>query len=129
MALVEQLQLSATLRGILSEPLQIERVILKGLKINVPRKRPKSADSRESDKPRTGRRYPPRFVINEVLADGTFLQILPKKEGKEPLTFGITNLTLHSAGTTQPMQFRATLTNPKPPGDIQSTGARSLGQR
>ena len=51
MALVEQLHVSATLRGILSEPLQIERVILKGLKINVPRKRPKSADSRESDKP------------------------------------------------------------------------------
>ncbi len=45
MALVEQLEVSATLRGILSEPLQIERVILKGLKINVPRKRPKSADS------------------------------------------------------------------------------------
>ncbi len=51
------------------------------------------------------------------------MQILPKKEGKEPLTFDITKLTLHSAGTVQPMQFRATLTNPKPPGDIQSTGA------
>ena len=38
MALVEHLHLSATLRGILSEPLQIERVILKGLKINVPPK-------------------------------------------------------------------------------------------
>jgi len=122
MAQVERVRVSATLRGILSEPLQIERVILEGLKINVPPKRPKSADSPEPDKPQTERRYPPRFVINEVLADGTFLQILPKKEGKEPLTFDITKLTLHSAGTTQSMQFRATLTNPKPPGDIQSTG-------
>ena len=122
MALVERVRVSATLRGILSEPLQIERVVLEGLKINVPPKRPKSPDSPEPDKPQTERRYPPRFVINEVLADGTFLQILPKKEGKEPLTFDITKLTLHSAGTTQSMQFRATLTNPKPPGDIQSTG-------
>lgn len=123
MAQVERVHVSATLRGILSEPLQIERVVLEGLKINVPPKRPKSPESRESDKPQAERRYPPRFVINEVLADGTFLQIFPKKEGKEPLTFDITRLTLHSAGTTQSMQFRATLTNPKPPGDIQSTGA------
>jgi len=123
MALVDRLEVSATLRGILSEPLQIEWVILRGLKINVPRKRSNSPDSPESNKPRTERRYPPRFIINEVLADGTFLQILPKTEDKEPLTFDITKLRLHSAGTVQPMQFRATLTNPKPPGDIQSTGA------
>src|SRR4030095_15408482 len=61
MALIERVRVSATLRGILSDPLQIERVVLEGLKINVPPKRPKSPDSSEPDKPQTERRYPPRF--------------------------------------------------------------------
>lgn len=113
---VKRLTVNATLSGMLSEPIRVERVVLEGLQINVP---PKQRDSDKSDKPKP---EPPRFIIDEVIADGAFLQILPKKEGKEPLTFDIAKLTLHSAGTTEPMNFRATLTNPKPPGDIQSTG-------
>ncbi len=116
LATVKRLTVSATLRGMLSEPLRIERVVLEGLQINVPPKR------HDPDKTKGPKREPPRFVINEVIADGTFLQILPKKESKEPLSFDISKLTLHSAGTTEPMKFRATLTNPKPPGDIYSTG-------
>src|SRR5262245_37563878 len=99
LAEVERLRVSATRRGILSEQLQIQRVVLEHLKINVPPKRRDSLNTPDSDQPRTARRYPPCFVINEVLADGTFLQILLKKEGKEPLVFDITKLTLHSAGT------------------------------
>ena len=113
---VNRVAVTATLSGILSEPLRVERVALEGLQITVP---PKRQGPREPKKPK---REPPRFVITEVIADGTFLQILSKKEGKEPLTFDISKLTLHSAGTAEPMRFRAMLTNPKPPGDIQSTG-------
>jgi hypothetical protein len=116
LVVVSRVAVTATLRGILSEPLRVERVALEGLQITVPPKR------RRSDEPKKPKRDPPRFVINEVIADGTFLQILSKKEGKEPLSFDISKLTLHSAGTAEPMRFRATLTNPKPPGDIQSTG-------
>src|SRR4029453_8304539 len=55
-------------------------------------------------------------------ADGTLLQILTKKEGREPLLFEISKLSLHSAGTVAPMKFEATLVNATPPGDIQTTG-------
>lgn len=113
---VKRLTVNATLSGMMSDPMRVERVILEGLQINVPPKR------HDPDKTKEPKPEPPRFVINEVIADGTFLQIISKKEGKEPLTFDISKLTLHSAGTTEPMNFRATLTNPTPPGDIQSTG-------
>ena len=116
MVVVNRLTVQATLRGVLSEPLRLERVILEGLQITVPPKQ------RDPNKPKEPKPKPPRFVINEVIADGTLLQVLSKKPGKEPLTFDISKLTLHSAGTTEPMQFRATLRNPKPPGDIHSTG-------
>ena len=63
------------------------------------------------------------FVIREVIADGTLLQILPKQEGNEPLEFDIKKLTLRSVGVNEPMAFVATLTNPKPPGAIQTDGS------
>ncbi|HYE74008.1 MAG TPA: AsmA-like C-terminal region-containing protein, partial [Blastocatellia bacterium] len=114
---INQVKVEASIFGMLSEPIEVRRVILEGLKIHVPPKR------RDVDKTKEPKREPPRFVIGEVIADGTLLQILPKTTGKEPLVFDISKLTLHSAGTTEPMQFRATLKNAKPPGDIQSTGS------
>lgn len=116
MVAVRRLTIDATLRGILSEPLQVNRVVLEGLQINIS---PKRSDP---DKPKEAKQELPRFVIGEVVADGTTLNILPKKEGKEPLVFDIFKLKLNSAGTVAPMKFVATLTNPKPPGDIQTTG-------
>lgn len=63
------------------------------------------------------------FVIREVIADGTLLQILPKQAGNAPLEFDIKKLTLRSVGVNEPMAFVATLTNPKPPGAIQTDGS------
>ena len=116
LAEVKRLRVEASLRGMLSELLHLERVTLVGLQIHVP---PKQLDQSNPGEPK---QELPRFVVNEVIADGTRLEILPKKAGKEPLTFDISKLTLNSAGTIAPMRFRATLRNPTPPGDIESTG-------
>ena len=62
------------------------------------------------------------FVIREIIADGTLLEILPKKAGKEPLDFDIKKLTLRSVGVDRPMNFVAELTNAKPPGLIETQG-------
>jgi hypothetical protein len=62
------------------------------------------------------------FVIGEVIADGTHLEILPKNPRKKPLTFDLTKLTLHSAGPGTAMKFSSVMTNPKPPGDIVTEG-------
>jgi hypothetical protein len=113
---IKRMWLKATLTGMLNDPPRVERLTLEGLQINVPPKR------HDSDKPGHEKPEPPKFIIDEVVADGTFLQILPKKEGKDPLTFDIAKLTLHSAGTVDEMDFRATLTNPKPPGNIETAG-------
>jgi AsmA-like C-terminal region len=113
---VKRLMVTSGLVGLFSEPLRIRGVVLEGLRINVP---PKQHDP---DKPKKPKREPPKFVVREMIADGTLLQIFPKKKGKEPLAFNIHKLTLHSAGTAEPMRFKAILTNPKPPGDIHSSG-------
>ena len=61
-------------------------------------------------------------MIDRVFADGTLLYILSKNPDRDPVEFDIRKLTLKSAGIGQPMKFQAELTNPKPPGDIHSTG-------
>ena len=64
-----------------------------------------------------------RFLIDTIVADGTVLQIDPKVSGKLPLRFDIQKLTLHPVGPGQPMAFKATLTNAKPPGLIDTNGS------
>ncbi len=110
----------AGLRALLSKPIHIESVNLDGLKLTLP---PKSDGVKTTqDKPAAASSAGELLVVDEVIANGAFLQILPKVEGKEPLEFDIAKLTMHSVGPGRPMEFRASLTNPKPPGLIESTG-------
>ncbi len=62
------------------------------------------------------------FVIDKVDADNTKLYILRKDPRKEPLEFDLRKLNLRSAGVGQPMKFTSELTNPTPPGVIETTG-------
>ena len=70
-----------------------------------------------------------RFLIEKIVADGTLLEIEPKTAGKDPLQFEIKELTMHSVGPGQAMAFDAKLTNPKPPGLIDTTGRFGPWQR
>ncbi len=70
-----------------------------------------------------------RFLIQTIIADGAILEVEPKIPGKLPLHFDIQELTLRSVGPGQPMSFKTTVTNVKPPGLIDSTGEFGPWQR
>jgi len=106
--------------GVLKEPYRARTVWLEGLQIHVP---PPHHNGQPEQTRLSGGSRIPDFLIGEVVADGTQLIILTSKPGKEPLTFDILKLRLYSAGTNKPMKFRAILTNPTPPGLIQSGGS------
>ena len=61
-------------------------------------------------------------MIQKVDMDGVVLNVLPKNASKKPLVFDIQHLTLTSAGPRVAMKYQAKLTNPKPPGKIESSG-------
>ena len=63
------------------------------------------------------------FEIDEVVADGAQLVIVPRDATKQPLVFDIPKLTLRSVGLHQPMSFVASVRNVKPPGMVQTTGS------
>jgi len=95
----------------------VRHVKIEGLEIHLP---PKSAENAEAKKSR-----PPRiagFVIDDMRADGAILKTTPKDPKKDPLIWEIRLLVLHGAGPASQMDFRATLVNAKPPGEIESSG-------
>ena len=114
---------------------KVELVRLEGLKIHLPPRGRSTSQQGIGDQPEIASAEPGhdttrfRFLIETIIADGTQLEIEPKIRGKLPLRFQIQKLTLHSAGSEQPMAFKATLTNAKPPGLIDSTGEFGPWQR
>ncbi len=94
----------------------VRKVTLDGLVITVA----PPADREKRQKPVSGKAR--GLVIDQVVADGTVLKILPKKEGKEPLVFDLYKLTVRRAGEERDMRFETIMKNAKPPGDIHSSG-------
>jgi hypothetical protein len=118
---VQRFEADAGWLGLLLSPHHIRFVRLYGLEIHVAR------GEEESRKGGAEGKHPaPSLVFEEVVADGTRLEILPKDSGKPPLQFDIYKLSLTSAGTSagaaRPMHYRAQLRNAKPPGIIDANG-------
>lgn len=65
----------------------------------------------------------PAVLIDEIIADGARLAMLPKDATKAPLIFDIHKLKLTTAGPGVAMDYDATLTNAKPPGLIHAKGS------
>ena len=63
-----------------------------------------------------------RVVVDDVDADDAFIELSPQKRGKPPLQLDIHHLALQSFGFDRPAAFHATLTTPKPIGEIEFQG-------
>lgn len=107
-------------RDLFRTPMHVGLVRLSGLSINLPPKEqrhdiPKlNKGGSESGKI--------QILVDELQIDNARLVLGTSKPGKVPLDFEISKLVMKSVGANQPMQFHAILTNPKPVGDIDSTG-------
>jgi len=103
---------------------RVHSVTIDGMEINIPPKgeRPnfhsdEDDTARPADDPKdTG------VIIEKVLVTNSALRIFPRDKKHEPLHFGLHRIQLESAGKNVAMKYDATLTNPKPPGEIQSKG-------
>jgi len=109
---------------LLDTPKTVNRVTLDGLEIQIPPKgeRPSLASQQSPKDTRSLNPGSHRVVIEEVLIRNARLMILPRDRTKVPLLFDIQDLRLQSAGKDVAMKYTAVLTNPKPPGEIHSTG-------
>ncbi len=121
-----------SLLDMMRRPRRFRHVTLQGLVVNIPPGGLRRQDNpigeavkqaRDDDRPATSDakgRAP--ILIDELVADGALLRIIPRRAGKNPKEFAIQALTMRTLGLAQQMPFSATLTNPVPKGQIETTG-------
>jgi hypothetical protein len=97
----------------------IQYLQLEGLQINVPpREERGGSDPAKSVKWKFGTVH-----FDQIVAQNAILKILTEKPGKDPLEFDIRDLRLKSGEQDGALDFVSALSNPKPPGEIVSTGS------
>jgi AsmA-like C-terminal region len=67
---------------------------------------------------------PPRsaVVIDDLVADGAVLEVASGDAAAPPLRFSFRGFNISDVGSNVPAVFKATLSNPLPPGEITTTG-------
>ena len=114
---IREFRFNTPLRDLFREPMRVDTIYVDGLSMNIP---PKQNRQQFANMRRRGGKM--SIAVNQFLCTDTKLVINTLKPGKAPLVFDISNLHLIDIGPSKPLQFQATLLNPKPVGDIKSTG-------
>lgn len=116
---VDRFSFRTTWRDLFRTPMHIGRVRVSGLGIHLPPKEqrhniPKLKGSKQGKV---------EILVDRLDIDHASLILGTNRPGKVPLDFEISDLRMTSVGAGQPMHFHAILVNPKPIGDIDSTGS------
>jgi hypothetical protein len=114
---VQEFRFQTALPSLFRTPMHVETVYVKGLELNIPPKEDRG--EMKSMGSGTGKMT---IIVDKFVCEDTKLVINTSKPGKPPLEFAIGDLRMKDVGLGQPMPFNATLVNPKPVGNIQSSG-------
>jgi hypothetical protein len=103
---------------LLHSPMHVDTVHVKGLQLNLPPREQRG--QMHAMGPKNGKI---KITVDKLICDDTRLIINTLKPGKLPLEFDIASLKMTSIGPDGPMHFDADLTNPKPVGNVLSSGS------
>lgn len=139
---IESFTVHCNLMDMLRRPRRFRTVTLDGLVVNIPpgglKMRGDDNGAAPENKPATELTPPPApaadaappqagdhespIIVGELIAFDAMLRIIPRREGKQPKEFAIHSLRMATLGLGQQMPFTATLTNPIPRGQIETSG-------
>lgn len=105
------------IRDLFHSPVHVDTVFVNGLELNLPPREHRSEMNKMG--PKGGKI---EIIIDKLICDKAQLIINTLRPGKLPLEFDIENLTMTTVGPGSPMHFDANLTNPKPVGQVHSSG-------
>ncbi len=114
---IAEFRFSSSVRSLFREPMRVDTVFVKGLTMNIP---PKSNRQQVAQLRRRGGKM--SIAVTHFICSDTKIIINTDREGKDPLEFDISRLKMNDIGPNRPLQFESTLVNPKPVGDIYSSG-------
>jgi hypothetical protein len=121
---IESFTVHCGIVDLLRRPRRFKHVTLEGLVVNIPPGgfRKTGNPIAQIGKGSGGENGDSPIIVDELLADGALLRIIPRREGKVPKEFAIHALRMRSLGVGQQMPFTATVTNPLPKGLIETSG-------
>jgi hypothetical protein len=117
---VKSFEFRSGIRQLFEPTMRVVTVYVQGMQLNIPPKQERGPVAPDNPK----RRGQPRLgvVIDKIVCSDMTLTIETNTPGKQPLVFNIQNVTLRDVGDKKPFLFEASLVNPKPVGNIHSTG-------
>jgi hypothetical protein len=115
---VERFEFHTGIAGLLRSPTHVDTVYVQGLAFSLPPKgeRPKMSQQKKG----SGKIS---LTVDRIICTDSLLVIETNKPNKLPLEFDLAKIALTNVGPGEPFHFVANLTNPKPVGDIASTGS------
>ena len=117
---VEQFSFHAGLIGLFLEPMQVNKVQVTGLRINIPPKELRQ----QTQTLETARRFKGKIkiAVDEIVCDKSRLIIGTSKPNKDPKDFELSHIELHNVGPDAPWEYDAIVINAIPRGNIHATG-------
>ena len=113
---VAEFRFRTRMMDLFRSPMHVDTVYVKGLSLNLP---PREQRGEMKNMGPSGKI---KIVVDKFVCEGAGLVINTLRTGKLPVEFDIERLTMTRIGTNEPLHFDATLINPKPVGNIISSG-------
>ncbi len=122
---IAEFEIRGSLRDLMQHPRHVSEVRLRGLEVKISPgdddddsdKKDKSEAQNQADTRRLQ-----RVIIDRFEAPDTVITLIPRKVGKQPKVFTVHHLVMDSLGVNQTIPYIATLTNPVPKGEIETSG-------
>jgi hypothetical protein len=122
---IEGFEIRGSLRDLMQTPRRVGEVRLRGLQVKIPPgddepDAPKPEQSESETQAQILRLQ--RVIIERFEAPDTIITLIPKRAGKQPKVFTVHHLVMETLGVSQTIPYIATLTNPVPKGEIETSG-------
>jgi hypothetical protein len=121
MVSVDSFEFQTDFKALLEPTTRLVTVFVKGAQLHIPPHGPQHIP-RVMDGPKKASQPRISLVVDKIVCTDSRLTIETSKPGKLPLVFDIANVTLTDVGASKPFVYDATLKNPRPVGDVHSTG-------
>ena len=122
---IDEFEIRGSLRDLMQHPRRVGEVRLRGLQVKIPPgddtddpAKPEKSEAQKQDDIRSLQ----RVIIEKFEAPDTVITLIPKRAGKPPKVFTVHHLVMDSLGVNQTIPYIATLTNPVPKGEIETSG-------
>jgi uncharacterized protein involved in outer membrane biogenesis len=122
MITIDRFEIHGSLRDLMRKPRHVAEVRLKGLRVTIPPGDDSDSVPKTASEVRDQTDKLQQVVIDRFEAPDTVITLVPKREGKQPKIFTVHHLVMDSLGINETIPYIATLTNPIPKGEIETSG-------